>query len=114
MSTETNIKKLQRATFDILEEAGFNDMDGARIVKDLEENRPLWDRVVIAHSQERGGEFKLRELLNGDPPYIDTLYILPRKEESKKALRSMAYRWKPDEIDWIKAGEIEYLRVFFD
>ena len=111
------ITETQRAYLTLIREASFNEMDGVRIVRDMEDNTDLWEKVRPLHSYDSSeGEFKIRELVQ-DHIYIDTLLILPASKETGEALYNIVNKWKADEISWEKTEESKerkFLRVWFD
>lgn len=115
------LSKIQRAHFKHLKTVNCNNLNGARIVKDLIDKTELWERVIpFFNNGSILQELKQKELLE-DFINIDTLYILPPVLDSgvidttiKTALYKLAHSWRADEIAYCKIAEITYLKVWFD
>lgn len=95
------INKVQELQLELMKLASFNDFDGEHVVKSLEENRHLWQAVIMdreSYSKEID-LIKLRDLPNG---YwnVDVVYILPVKGKEDE-LHLLADKWGADEVEWI-------------
>lgn len=111
---------IQELQFELIKKSSFNDFNGDLVVKSLQENKDLWQGVIMdragycLHSdifgnarENTGGEkislIKLRDIKDG---YwnVDTLYILA-KEGKEKELEQLAKTWSADEVDYYSKEE---------
>jgi hypothetical protein len=99
-----NINEIQRLNLELIKKASFNSFNGEKVVKDLIDNKKLWEGVVM--DREGFGHIdliKLRDIADG---YwnISTMFILFEKE-NKDALMKLVKNWEADEIDILTQRE---------
>lgn len=113
------IGETQRLNLRLMEIASFNNFDGPAVVKDLLDNRSLWqaclmDRESFHYADQKFSMnidlIKLRDMgdenvkrLGQQSWNVDTLYILayPEKKYQNKLMK-LASKWNVDTIDWIE------------
>jgi hypothetical protein len=96
------INDIQQLQFELMKRASFNEFDGDRVVRSLEENRDLWDGVIMCRQYAEG--ISLRDI--GDDYWsVDTVYILLRNGASDEALKKLAKTWEADEVDYLDEKE---------
>ena len=109
------INKIQKLNLELIRLSSFNEFDGERVVKDLENNRELWKGVVMdradycfhdrAESDMRINLIKLRDI-DSNIWNVDTLFIIA-EDGREDELELLASTWGAEEVDWIykKDGE---------
>lgn len=107
------IGEVQRLNLRLMEIATFNNFDGYWVVKDLLNNRNLWQACIMDREKTSPGSInliKLRDIKDGTEERvgyqvwnIDTLFILATMDrKSQEELLKMAKKWwGADEIEWI-------------
>ena len=89
------IHEVQRLQLRLMELSTFNNFDGFKVVKDLLDNRSLWDACIMdregSYSTDKSGFIdliKLRDMNKvevdrlGSHYNVDTLYILPSEDKT--------------------------------
>jgi len=108
------INKIQRLQLELIRNASFNNFDGEQVVKDLVENKELWEGVVMWREafSRRIDLICLRDI-SQDVWNVDTLYILVESEEKLNKLLQIVATWNADEVDVIKGEEAQDLLGFW-
>jgi hypothetical protein len=87
----------------LMRHASFNELDGNRVVRDLERRPELWAAALMS----RDDLVSLRDLPDGEWN-VDTLYVLSSGEDDA-ALEQLARAWNADEVSWL--GEEDAARL---
>ena len=96
------ICKVQSMMFELMKLASFNSFDGEQVVRDLIDNRDLWQGVVM----DREGLIKLRDIQSNDWN-VDTLYITTTGVNDVK-LEELAEDWSADEVEYLTPDEASH------
>jgi hypothetical protein len=129
---------IQELQFELIKKSSFNEFDGEKVVKDLEDNKELWRGAVMtcgSYSRPNSvGYSDVTDLLclrdiSENYWNVDTLFITPKlgKEEE---LEKLAKSWGADEIDYyggeqacdmlgssspeLRANKKQILRIWWD
>jgi hypothetical protein len=102
------MNKPQKLQFELMKLATFNEFDGEKVVKSLEENPDLWKGALMTRGSysrpNSEGYSDVTDLisLRDLPDYwnVDTLFITP-KAGKEDELKKLAKKWGADEVDWI-------------
>lgn len=92
--------RVQQIQLELLRISGFNALDGERVVADLENNRDLWDGVLMTRSDPL---LLVRDLGEG-VWNADTLY-LRSSGVNDRGLEALAQGWEADELGWVRHQE---------
>ncbi len=77
----------------LIEENGFNALEGEKVARELRANRGLWDAVLYTRGDPG---IMIRDLADGTYN-ADTIYLLTDIIRWK-ALRDLAVKWAPDSV----------------
>jgi len=127
---------VQRLNLELMQLASFNNFDGPKVVKDLLDNKDLWQACIMDREASNTiSLIKLRDMGKemverlGYPVWnVDTLFILPNvKDDSEKEERlwQIIKTWNADEHSYLSKRDAQIslgggladpkvLRVFWD
>ena len=114
------MNRAQELQLELIKLASFNNLDGEQVVKDLLDNKDLWNGVIIGRDSgavidkvevkdslfiSAGMDLiALRDIKSGYN--VDTIYIdtVPGKENKLELL--IRRNWLADEIDWLEDKQV--------
>lgn len=99
-----SINSAQRIHFDRLRLGSFNEFDGERVARGLEENAGLWDAFVFGRFSHPS-LIELRDIPAGIVN-SDELFILTTIDRVER-LMELAKKWSADEIGWLTGDRTE-------
>lgn len=108
------INKIQRLQLELIRNASFNNFDGEQVVKDLVENKELWEGVVMwREAFSRAIDLICLRDISQDVWNVDTLFILVESKRKLNKLLQIVATWNADEVDVIKGEEAQDLLGFW-
>jgi hypothetical protein len=102
---------VQELNFELMKRGSFNDFDGEKIVKSLQDHSDLWiGAYMVQESYEEQNLISLRDLnhyLPDDVWNIGTLFISTKQGKEDELLKLVeSEEWNADEVDYIKEDEL--------
>lgn len=102
-------KAVQQLHLELIKRASYNQLNGKRVVTDLENNRELWKAALMDRAEHPMDLLiKLRDMQFGEWN-VDTLFILSSGKDDRR-LEELAQTWRANEIGWLPDEQFDRIR----
>ncbi len=102
--------QVQELMFELMKIASFNGFDGEATVKKLKKRPDLWHGVTM---DSDGNEYAIRDIHSGIWN-VDTVYILPKEGKEEELKKWAKTNLHPEEMSWVKKGNLKVLSLWWD